>query len=340
MLSDVVDRLTGQARRALQAARRAALDNHDDHVGTEHLLWSLLAEAETGAAALLETCGIDVAALRGRAQALLGPTEEMHEPVHLPATPAVKRVLEAAAALADQFRHPGVGTEHLLVGLAAEENGMAGELLGQFGATLPRLSDRLALVTVHDDRDLAVQTVERSGAAPLRADPTVEDVRRLLDVSVAAGPGGEVAVTTGAVGDIGADDNEPSVRWRRATASAVSLSTADDLALLKAFGCLPQLALGLLLGTLVGALWGTWVMVLCMAAGLIIGASRSGWLGSLGGAFAGYHLARRLCGDEIEALFVILAAIFAGSCIGDWPRRMLPPGRAAAKRESAAGDGD
>jgi hypothetical protein len=281
-----------------------------------------LADAETGAAALLGACGIEVTAMRGQLEQVLQRSEEALELAHLPATPAVKRVLDAALALADELRHSGVGTEHLLLGLAAEESGVARELLDQFGASLPRLRAQLARTPVHEDRDVAVQTVQRHGAGPLRADPSAHDVRRLLDVSVAAAPGGAVPALLDASADQSGRDAEPS------------LHTADDLAMLRAFGCLPQLALGLLLGTLVGALWGTWVMLLCMTAGLVIGASRSGWLGALGGAFAGYHLARRLCGDEIEALFVILASIFAGSCIGDWPRRLLP-GRPAGKREDA-----
>jgi hypothetical protein len=322
MQSDVVDRLTGQARRALQAAQRAAVENQRDYVGTEHLLWSLLAEAETGAATLLDACGIDIDGMRGRLRQVFELDEPALDLGHLPATPAVKRVLAAAAALADEFHHPGVGTEHLLLGLAAEENGVAGELLGQSGASLRRLREQLARMPVGENRDLAVQTVERPGAAPLRADPSVNEVRRLFDVPAAGSD--SIVVADGPTPDIRAGAPQPSA------------DAADDLAVLRAFGCLPQLAIGLLLGTLAGALWGTWVMLLCMAGGLVIGASRSGYVGSLGGAFAGYHLAKRLCGDEIEALFVILACIFAGSCVGDWPRRLLPPARNVDKPEDAS----
>jgi hypothetical protein len=156
---------------------------------------------------------------------------------------------------------------------------------------------------VREDRDQAVQALERPGASPRRADPTLDDVRVLLET--------------------------PAALPRIASAGGEPLETTVEFDVQQALGCLPQMALGLFLGTVVGALWGGWKMLLCLLAGLGLGLLRSGWLGALGGAFAGYHLAQRLCDDQTEALLVILVSIFAGTCLGDWPRRLMPPRREA-----------
>lgn len=303
---DILERLTGQARRALHAAHRAAVDNHDDYVGTEHVLVALLADADAGAAALLQACQVDVAAMQQKVAELLERSAPGVEATKLPFTPAVKRALEAAAAEAARLQHAAVGTEHLLLGLCVEEDSLASFLLEQFGATPAGLREHLRRLPLNEDRDQAVQTLDRPGL-PLRADPGIDEVRRLLE-----GPRRPPTPH-------GEDAGPPSVL------------ASQDLAVLQALGCLPSVAIGLLLGTTVGALWGMWQMLVCMAVGLGLGALRSGWLGALGGAFAGYHLARRLCRDETEAMLLILVCIFAGSCVGDWLRRLLPPARREAE---------
>jgi hypothetical protein len=300
MTREILERLSGQARRALHAAHRAALDQQVDYVGTEHLLWGLLQDPDAGAMALLRACGVDVLALQQHVREVLQATEGA-EAAHLPFTPAVKRALQAAGAEAAALGHAAVGAEHLLLGLCKADEGLAWQLLDQFGVAPGKLREQVQRQAVHDDRDEAVQTVDRPGAPPRRADPTLDDVRTLLEtpvtlpllVRVPAGP-------------------EP-------------VGPLVDFHVQQALGCLPQLALGLFLGTVVGAVWGGWKMLLCVALGLGLGLLRSGWLGALGGAFAGYHLAQRLCDDQTEALLLILVSIFAGTCVGDWPRRLRPP---------------
>jgi hypothetical protein len=305
MTRDLLERLSGQARRALHAAHRLALDHQVDYVGTEHLLLGLLEDADTGAVALLRACGVDVEALHENVRELLQPTQTI-DTGHLPFTPAVKRALEAADDAAAALQHAAVGTEHLLLGLCKEEEGLARFLLNTFGVTPARLREQVQRLAVREDRDQAVQALERPGAAPRRADPTLDDVRVLLEAPA-----------------------KPPVPSR---AADEPLEATIDFDVQQALGCLPQMALGLFLGTIVGAVWGGWRMALCMAAGLGLGLLRSGWLGALGGAFAGYHLAQRLCDDQTEALLVILVSIFAGTCLGDWPRRLMPPRRGALEQ--------
>jgi ATP-dependent Clp protease ATP-binding subunit ClpC len=136
------ERFTDRARRVVVLAQEEARMLHHDFVGTEHLLLGLLHEGGgTGAKALqaldisLEPARREVAEIRGRGHA--APTG------HIAFTPRAKRVLELSLREALQLGHNYVGTEHLLLSLVREGEGVAAQVLVRLGADLNRVREEV-----------------------------------------------------------------------------------------------------------------------------------------------------------------------------------------------------
>src|SRR5438552_230304 len=113
-LAPILPRLTGQARSALAAAFQEARTNHDDYVGTEHVLLGLLEETATGACALIRLLSVDPQRLLRHVRLLLQSQTHGVENGALPVTPGVRRALKRAAEEADDARQTHIGPEHLL----------------------------------------------------------------------------------------------------------------------------------------------------------------------------------------------------------------------------------
>ena len=138
-------RFTDRARRAVQLAQeQAQLLNHN-YVGTEHLLLGLLGEGEGVAAKALESLGISLEAVRAQVEELIGHGQSAPAG-HIPFTPRAKQALELSLREALQLGHNYIGTEHILLGLAREGEGVAAELLVGFGAGHARLRDQVLQV--------------------------------------------------------------------------------------------------------------------------------------------------------------------------------------------------
>lgn len=118
------DRFTNDARRAVILAQEESRMLNHGHVGTEHLLLALTHSADTPAARALASCGVDHDSVRARIGELIGAGTSAHAG-HLPFTPDARTVLEAAVREAIMLGHGYVGTEHLLLGLAAMNTGVA-----------------------------------------------------------------------------------------------------------------------------------------------------------------------------------------------------------------------
>jgi prophage maintenance system killer protein len=138
-------RFTDRARRAVQLAQEEARLLRHNYVGTEHLLLGLLSEGEGVAAKALESLGISLGAVRAQVEELIG-----HGPSapagHIPFTPRAKKALALSLREALQLGHNYIGTEHILLGLAREGEGVAAELLVGFGAGHARLRDQVLQV--------------------------------------------------------------------------------------------------------------------------------------------------------------------------------------------------
>ena len=122
------ERYTEEARQAIVIAQEEARILRHNYIGTEHLLLALLREEHGGAAQALRSHGFTLDEMRARVTRIVGSGEEVPS-TQLPFTPRSKKVLELAAqeALARNDNH--IGTEHLLLGLLREDNGVAARIL-------------------------------------------------------------------------------------------------------------------------------------------------------------------------------------------------------------------
>ena len=118
------ERFTDRARRSVVAAQEEARQRNDKHIGTEHLLLGLLTEPDAIAGRVLTQLGIGLAATRADVAAIIG-TGAGSPGGHIPFTPRAKKVLELAFREALQLGHNYIGTEHILLGLVREGEGVA-----------------------------------------------------------------------------------------------------------------------------------------------------------------------------------------------------------------------
>jgi prophage maintenance system killer protein len=134
-------RFTDRARRAVHLAREEALLLRHDHVGTEHLLLGLLYEGDGVAAHVLESLGISREAVRGQVDEIIGHGQSPPRG-DIPFTPAARRALRLALQESLQLGHRYIGTEHVLLGLLREAEGVAAQVLSRLGADHARVRDR------------------------------------------------------------------------------------------------------------------------------------------------------------------------------------------------------
>ncbi len=134
------ERFTDRARRVVVLAQEEARLLDHSYIGTEHVLLGLLHEGEGVAAAVLGSLGVD----RGRAQAVVVELvgRGTSAPAgHVPFTPRAEKVLELSLREALQLGHNYIGTEHLLLGLIREGEGVGAQALRSFGLELPATRD-------------------------------------------------------------------------------------------------------------------------------------------------------------------------------------------------------
>jgi excisionase family DNA binding protein len=135
---DRFDRFTKRARHVLTLAQEEARHLQHPYIGTEHLLLGLMQETEGMAAKVLTNLGLDLNQLRQVVEEIVGPGEQAVEgEVRL--TPRSKKAIEFAADEARSLNHTFIGTEHLLLGLIREKDGIAGRVLENLGIQLEQV---------------------------------------------------------------------------------------------------------------------------------------------------------------------------------------------------------
>jgi ATP-dependent Clp protease ATP-binding subunit ClpC len=134
----VFERFTDRARRVVVLAQEEARMLNHNYIGTEHILLALSHEAEGVAAKALESLDISLEAARQQVAEIIGRGPEPL-PGHIPFTPRAKKVLELAFREAIQLGHNYIGTEHILLGLIREGEGVGAEVLQRLGADLNRV---------------------------------------------------------------------------------------------------------------------------------------------------------------------------------------------------------
>ena len=144
-----LERFTGRARRALALARDEAEKSRHSYIGTEHLLLGLLREGDGLAAKVLGNLGLEIDKVRTTIESALGRNERVIVQQIIP-TSRVKKVIEIAFEESERMNKTYVGTEHLLLGLILERQGLAAHVLEELGATLERV--RLEIASIGGDR--------------------------------------------------------------------------------------------------------------------------------------------------------------------------------------------
>src|SRR5215469_16117843 len=166
------ERFTDRARRVVVLAQEEARMLDHNYIGTEHLLLGLIHEGEGVAAKALEAMGISLDAVRQQVEAIIGRGQQAPSG-HIPFTPRAKRVLELSLRESGQLGHNYIGTEHILLGLVREGEGVAAQVLVKLGADLNRV------------RQMVIQLLD--GASEGRPKPRgmragmIEDVLARLD---------------------------------------------------------------------------------------------------------------------------------------------------------------
>jgi ATP-dependent Clp protease ATP-binding subunit ClpC len=130
------ERFTDRARNALTLAEQEARELHHRSIGTEHLLLGLVREGEGVGARALEAAGITLEAAREKALSMVKPGAEEKAVGRPPFTPRAKKVLELSLREAVRLDHNYIGTEHLLLGLLREGDGVGARVLTALGADL------------------------------------------------------------------------------------------------------------------------------------------------------------------------------------------------------------
>ncbi|MFB0836007.1 ATP-dependent Clp protease ATP-binding subunit [Arthrobacter halodurans] len=136
------ERFTDRARRVVVLAQEEARMLNHNYIGTEHILLGLIHEGEGVAAKALESLNISLGAVREQVQEIIGQGQQAPSG-HIPFTPRAKKVLELSLREALQLGHNYIGTEHILLGLIREGEGVAAQVLVKLGADLNRVRQQV-----------------------------------------------------------------------------------------------------------------------------------------------------------------------------------------------------
>ena len=175
-------RFSPRAREVIISAQQEARTLHHNYIGTEHVLLGLLHDREGVAGRALHVLGISPDTVREQILDIIG--EGKHEPAgHIPFTPRTKKVLELAVREAVQLGHLYVGTEHILLGLVREGDGVGWHVLSRLGVTVPKVRDQV-LELVSQDRRTPSQVIAPPGIRDY--DARIELARQAKDAAVDA----------------------------------------------------------------------------------------------------------------------------------------------------------
>ncbi|MEK6621392.1 MAG: Clp protease N-terminal domain-containing protein, partial [Planctomycetota bacterium] len=130
------DRFTDRARKVMALAREEARRFNHEYIGTEHILLGLVKEGSGVAANVLQNLDIEMKKIRLEVEKIVQSGSDLVSVGQLPFTPRVKKVLEYAMEEARALGHNYIGTEHLLLGLLREQEGVAAQVLLNLGVKL------------------------------------------------------------------------------------------------------------------------------------------------------------------------------------------------------------
>jgi len=182
-------RLTDRARRSMALAQDEARLLRHNYIGTEHLLLGLLHEGDGVAARALESMGISLDGARGQVKEIIGRGNDSPAG-HIPYTPRAKKVLELSLREALQLGHHYVGTEHVLLGLLREGQGVAAQVLTRLGAEHAQVREHILGLLAGECKQAGSDTLLVRLAVPdelLDAADQLADVRQQKEAALDAG---------------------------------------------------------------------------------------------------------------------------------------------------------
>jgi ATP-dependent Clp protease ATP-binding subunit ClpC len=172
------ERFTDRGRRVVVLAQEEARMLDHDYIGTEHILLGLIHEGEGVAARALESLGISLEAVRQQVEEIVGRGEQP-SPGHMQFTPRAKKVLELSLREAQELGHNYIGTEHILLGLLREGEGVAAQVLVKLGADLSRVRQQVIQLLAGYQAEAGVESAARPPGRAGRVDR--ELLSQLLD---------------------------------------------------------------------------------------------------------------------------------------------------------------
>jgi ATP-dependent Clp protease ATP-binding subunit ClpC len=142
----VFERFTERAKQVVVLAQEEARALKHNYIGTEHILLGLLREEEGLAARVLESLDVTVEEVRAQVARIIGPGDEPIVSGQIPFTPRAKKVLELSLREALSLKHNYIGTEHILLGLVRENEGVAARILLDFDADAEKIRNEIMRV--------------------------------------------------------------------------------------------------------------------------------------------------------------------------------------------------
>ena len=143
------ERFTDRARKVMQLANQEAQRFNHEYIGTEHILLGLVKEGSGVAANVLKNLDVDLRKIRLEVEKLVQSGPEMVTMGKLPQTPRAKKVIEYSMEEARNLNHNYVGTEHILLGLLREQEGVAAQVLMNLGLKLEEVREEVLNLLGH-----------------------------------------------------------------------------------------------------------------------------------------------------------------------------------------------
>jgi len=157
------ERFSEKARQVILLSQKEARTRDHDHIGTEHILLGLIHEGQGTGVKALVTLGVSPDTVRERVDEIIGRGEQPPGSAHIPFTAQAKKVLELALRETLNLGHNYIGTEHILLGLIRERDGVAAQVLGDLGVDYDRTREQVTTLLqawLEEHRPMASGSIE------------------------------------------------------------------------------------------------------------------------------------------------------------------------------------
>src|SRR5881628_262859 len=180
------DRFNDRAKRVLALAQDEAIRFNHNYIGTEHLLLGLVREGEGVAARVLDSLGVELSKVRTAVEFIIGRGDSTTSPSEITLSPRTKKVIELAIDEARKLGHSHVGTEHLLLGLVREGEGIASGVLESLGVSLEKVRHQV-IATLGQQHPQAAEATPAGGKSASSKTPTLDQLGVNLTAMAKAG---------------------------------------------------------------------------------------------------------------------------------------------------------